>query len=69
MTELRQDSTGISSSVAMPSPKARTTLCQGDSVIRAVEQRLLHLFSQGKLFGTVHTCIGQESSAWPSPNI
>ncbi len=31
-------------------------------LIRAVEQRLLHLFSQGKLFGTVHTCIGQEWS-------
>ena len=29
-------------------------------LIRAVEKRLLDLFSQGKLFGTVHTCIGQE---------
>ncbi|MBS0266737.1 MAG: pyruvate dehydrogenase [Planctomycetes bacterium] len=29
-------------------------------LIRAVEERLLQLFSQGKLFGTVHTCIGQE---------
>ena len=28
--------------------------------IRQVEQRLLGLFSEGKLFGTVHTCIGQE---------
>ncbi len=28
--------------------------------IRMVEQRLLRLFSEGKLFGTVHTCIGQE---------
>jgi len=28
--------------------------------IRLMEQRLLELFSQGKLFGTVHTCIGQE---------
>lgn len=28
--------------------------------IRMVEQRLLKLFSEGKLFGTVHTCIGQE---------
>jgi 2-oxoisovalerate dehydrogenase E1 component len=34
---------------------------QGRAVlIRGVEQRLLDLFSQGKLFGTVHTCIGQE---------
>lgn len=29
-------------------------------LIRAVEQRLLKLFGEGKLFGTVHTCIGQE---------
>jgi 2-oxoisovalerate dehydrogenase E1 component len=29
-------------------------------LVRAVEQRLLELFAQGKLFGTVHTCIGQE---------
>jgi 2-oxoisovalerate dehydrogenase E1 component len=31
-------------------------------LIREVEQRLLALFSEGKLFGTVHTCIGQELS-------
>ena len=31
-------------------------------LIRGVEQRLLDLFSEGKLFGTVHTCIGQEWS-------
>jgi 2-oxoisovalerate dehydrogenase E1 component len=29
-------------------------------LIRNVEQRLLSLFAEGKLFGTVHTCIGQE---------
>jgi 2-oxoisovalerate dehydrogenase E1 component len=29
-------------------------------LIRATEERLLELFAQGKLFGTVHTCIGQE---------
>lgn len=29
-------------------------------LIRFTEQRLLKLFSEGKLFGTVHTCIGQE---------
>lgn len=28
--------------------------------IRRTEERLLDLFAQGKLFGTVHTCIGQE---------
>jgi 2-oxoisovalerate dehydrogenase E1 component len=30
--------------------------------IRLFEQRLLQLFSEGRLFGTVHTCIGQEWS-------
>jgi 2-oxoisovalerate dehydrogenase E1 component len=29
-------------------------------LIRSFENRLLKLFSEGKLFGTVHTCIGQE---------
>ena len=29
--------------------------------IRSVEERLLELFSEGKLSGTVHTCIGQEA--------
>jgi 2-oxoisovalerate dehydrogenase E1 component len=32
-------------------------------LIRAVEERLLGLFSEGKLFGTTHTCIGQETCA------
>lgn len=31
--------------------------------IRLVEQKFLELFSQGKMNGTVHTCIGQEFSA------
>ncbi len=31
--------------------------------IRAVEEKFLELFSQGKLNGTVHTCVGQEFSA------
>ena len=30
------------------------------TLIRVVEESLLDLFSQGKLVGTVHTCIGQE---------
>jgi 2-oxoisovalerate dehydrogenase E1 component len=30
--------------------------------IRLFEERLIKLFSRGKLFGTVHTCIGQEWS-------
>lgn len=29
---------------------------------RQVEERLLELYGQGKLFGTIHTCIGQEFS-------
>src|SRR5688572_1547872 len=29
---------------------------------RKAEERLLDLFAEGKLFGTVHTCIGQEFS-------
>ena len=32
-------------------------------LIRKTEESLLSLFSMGKLFGTVHTCIGQEFSA------
>ena len=32
-------------------------------LIRSVEQRFLELFSEGRLFGTTHTCIGQELSA------
>ena len=32
-------------------------------LIRAVEECLLALFSEGKLFGTTHTCIGQEACA------
>jgi 2-oxoisovalerate dehydrogenase E1 component len=37
-----------------------SVLTQKAMLIRSVEQRLLKLFSEGKLFGTVHTCIGQE---------
>ena len=33
------------------------------ALIRRTEERLLALFAQGKLFGTVHTCIGQEFAA------
>ncbi|MCZ7648976.1 MAG: thiamine pyrophosphate-dependent enzyme [Planctomycetota bacterium] len=32
-------------------------------LIRETEERFLRLFSEGKLFGTVHTCIGQEYTA------
>jgi TPP-dependent pyruvate/acetoin dehydrogenase alpha subunit len=33
------------------------------TTIRTVEERLLRLFSEGLLNGTVHTCIGQEACA------
>ena len=32
-------------------------------LIRRFEERLLKLFSLGELFGTTHTCIGQEAIA------
>ncbi|MBS1912140.1 MAG: thiamine pyrophosphate-dependent dehydrogenase E1 component subunit alpha [Bacteroidetes bacterium] len=32
-------------------------------LIRETEERILELFSQGKLRGTTHTCIGQEANA------
>jgi 2-oxoisovalerate dehydrogenase E1 component len=40
-----------------------TTLYRRAAVIRQFEERLLRLFSEGKLSGTVHTCIGQELCA------
>jgi 2-oxoisovalerate dehydrogenase E1 component len=40
--------------------RACTDLYRKAILIRAFEQRLLALFSEGKLSGTVHTCIGQE---------
>ena len=32
-------------------------------LIRRVEEKLLELFSKGKINGTIHTCVGQEFSA------
>ena len=32
-------------------------------LIRQFENRLLELFSKGDLFGTTHTCVGQEATA------
>ena len=45
----------------LPSPVALELHAKA-ILIRGVEKRLLDLFSEGKLFGTVHTCIGQEWS-------
>ncbi len=44
-------------------PTELTSLYRQGLLIRGVEQKLLELFSRNKLFGTVHTCIGQEISA------
>lgn len=40
-----------------------TTLYRRAAIIRQFEERLLRLFSEGKLSGTVHTCVGQELCA------
>lgn len=44
----------------MPGPSSFAAIEAKAVLIRAVEERLLSLFAEGKLFGTVHTCIGQE---------
>lgn len=41
----------------------RAQLLRTMARIRAFETKLLSLFSEGKLFGTTHTCIGQEACA------
>ncbi len=45
------------------SEKLARTLFSQMATIRRVEERLLQLFSEGLLNGTVHTCIGQEACA------
>ncbi|WP_086663568.1 dehydrogenase E1 component subunit alpha/beta [Lentzea kentuckyensis] len=45
-----------------PAPE-RARIIRTALLIRAVEERLLELFAEGTLSGTVHTCIGQEFSA------
>ena len=47
----------------MTIPKINHKVLKQLLLIRNVEQAFLDLFSQGKLNGTVHTCIGQELSA------
>lgn len=49
-----------STSAGQPSTRTRADLIATALLIRKFEERLLSLFSEGKLFGTVHTCIGQE---------
>jgi 2-oxoisovalerate dehydrogenase E1 component len=43
--------------------KSHRTLIEQALAIRATEEKLLHLFAEGKLNGTVHTCVGQELNA------
>nr|QCC21383.1 RenH [Candidatus Endohaliclona renieramycinifaciens] len=40
--------------------KVRNRMIQKAILIRKLEEKLLELFSKGELYGTVHTCIGQE---------
>ena len=44
------------------SPAEKNAILKNALISRFVEERLLSLFSEGKLHGTVHTCIGQEFS-------
>jgi 2-oxoisovalerate dehydrogenase E1 component len=49
--------------MAMQDISTRSSLAEAfatAALIREVEERLLQLFAAGKLFGTVHTCVGQE---------
>lgn len=43
--------------------RGRRSMVRQALLIRRVEERLLALFAEGKLNGTLHTCIGQEWSA------
>tara|TARA_B100002003_G_scaffold100638_1_gene93701 strand:+ start:731 stop:2686 length:1956 start_codon:yes stop_codon:yes gene_type:complete len=43
-------------------PKVELSIIRKAILSRKVEERLLELFFENKLFGTVHTCIGQEFS-------
>lgn len=48
--------------MAQPDADAEVRIFRKAVLTRLVEERLLRLFSEGKLFGTLHTCIGQELS-------
>jgi 2-oxoisovalerate dehydrogenase E1 component len=43
-------------------PEIKKRIIRKALLSRCLEEKLLELYSQGKLFGTVHTCIGQEFS-------
>jgi 2-oxoisovalerate dehydrogenase E1 component len=44
-------------------PEDRHAIARQALLIRRFEERLLSLYAEGKLNGTVHTCVGQEFSA------
>jgi acetoin:2,6-dichlorophenolindophenol oxidoreductase subunit alpha len=50
------------SDVAAPRDASAKTFYSSMRLIATFEERLLTLFSEGLLHGTVHTCLGQESS-------
>lgn len=54
-----QTGTGEQAAAAVPE-EFRWLLYRKMLLIRRVEESLLELYSRGLLFGTVHTCIGQE---------
>lgn len=59
------DATSARSAVSAADPAAAAAEAFGRlALIRAVEERLLALFTEGKLFGTTHTCLGQEACAY-----
>jgi acetoin:2,6-dichlorophenolindophenol oxidoreductase subunit alpha len=53
--------------MTLPDPQAALPTIAGFYrlmfLIRTVETRLLELFTQGKIRGTIHTCLGQEACA------
>jgi 2-oxoisovalerate dehydrogenase E1 component len=58
----------VSAQIATVSPGSANALAEDSRLhraylLRAVEERLLRLFSEGRVSGTTHTCIGQELSA------
>jgi len=57
---MRKDATSPAAPPVLP---AEVQALERMLLVRAVEERLLALFSEGKLFGTTHTCIGQETCA------
>src|SRR5262245_10502515 len=59
------DANSAASAVSAADPASAAVEAFGRlALIRAVEERLLALFTEGKLFGTTHTCLGQEACAY-----